>query len=61
MQALKAISKGQCHQVYGISDFAQKTRPGADKPNLLFRTAIGSDINCFNRINGEFTNYANKL
>ena len=60
-QALMTIAQGKCHQVYGISDFAQNSRTGAEKPNIMFRTAFGSDKKCFNRVNGEFTEYANQI
>lgn len=53
--AVDNIRKGQCHQVYGISDFSQNARLGALKLHEGYQAAFGKDEQAFRRTNGEFT------
>ena len=52
---LKQIKRGQCHQIYGISEFRQNNRLAGLKLHEKYQGAVAGNGKVFRRKNGEFT------
>jgi len=52
---LKQIKRGQCHQIYGISEFRQNNRLAGLKLHEKYQGAVAGNREVFRRNNGEFT------